>query len=102
MHSIDTVGYGEYLLDPARKIPDAHLKSVCKNGCGDKACRYMALTVKGFACVKKSPLKGKLDLMVDMAKQGHVKFVARGNNCEGLGADFWDKVLTNGEIKESI
>ena len=85
MHSIDKVGYGDYLLDPGRKIPDAHLKAVCKSGCSNKACRYITLTTNGFACTKNTPLKEKIDLMVDMAKQGHVKFTARGNNCEGLG-----------------
>ena len=84
MYSIDRVGYGRYLLDPTRKIPKAHLK-VCQYQEGEKTCRYIALTVQGFVCVKNCPLKEKVDLMVEMAKQGHVKFTARGDNCEGFG-----------------
>jgi hypothetical protein len=87
MYSIDKVGYGKYLLDPTRQIPKAHLSSVCHYGEGEKACRYIALSIHGFVCVKNCPLKEKLDLIVDMAKQGHAKFKARGDNCEGFGTN---------------
>jgi hypothetical protein len=73
--------FGEYLLDEHRKIPYAHLCKVCQK---DKrgACRYMALTVIGFVCVKKAlPLKKMIDKKV---KEN--RFHAVGDNCEGLGS----------------
>ena len=70
----------EYLLDEKRKIPKAHLNSVCKIEQGEETCRYIALSQIGHVCMKKSPAKEKLD---DLVKEDKMK--ARSDNCEGLG-----------------
>jgi len=49
----------EYLLDENRKIPKAHLDSVCKIEQKEKTCRYIALSKIGYVCMKKSPAKDK-------------------------------------------
>lgn len=70
----------EYLLDENRKIPKAHLEGVCKIEQKEKTCRYIALSKIGHVCMKKSPIKDKLDKMahgLDMS--------ALSDNCEGLG-----------------
>lgn len=72
--------YGEFFLDENRKIPKAHLNSVCKLYQKNSTCRYLSLTVQGFVCVKKSPMKKVLDNMV---KEN--KMIAKSDNCEGLG-----------------
>ncbi len=74
----------KYLLDPARKVPKAHLK-VCNIGCGKNTCRYLGLTVNGYVCVKNTPLRDSIDKQVELANQGKCKFTAQGNNCEGFG-----------------
>ena len=51
----------EYLLDEKRKIPKAHLVSVCKIEQKEKTCRYISLSQIGYVCMKKSPAKKKLD-----------------------------------------
>lgn len=71
----------EYFLDEARKIPKAHVDSVCKIHQQEKTCRYLALTVNGWICVKKTPMKPVLDQRVS-----EEKMTAKGDNCEGLGA----------------
>jgi len=70
----------DYLLDENRKIPKAHLNSVCKIEQQEKTCRYIALSEIGFVCMKKSPAKNKLDEMVTKES-----ISARSDNCEGLG-----------------
>jgi len=72
--------FEEYLLDDNCKIPQAHLHSICKYGCGKNACRYVFLIDKGFVCVKKSPIKQMLDERVKKEEAND-----RGDNCEGLG-----------------
>ena len=72
---------GEYLLDEERKIPKAHLESVCKIEQKEKTCRYISLSKIGYVCMKKSPAKEKLDNMI---KDGNM--VAQSDNCEGLGS----------------
>ena len=72
---------GEYLLDEKRKIPKAHLSSVCKIEQGEETCRYIALSQIGYVCMKKSPAREKLD---EMAMDEKMK--ARSDNCEGLGS----------------
>jgi hypothetical protein len=71
---------GEYLLDEKRKIPKAHLASVCKIDQKEKTCRYIALSKIGYVCMKKSPAKKKLDEMVETDNM-----IAQSDNCEGLG-----------------
>jgi len=71
---------GEYLLDDKRKIPKAHLNSVCKIEQLEKTCRYISLSQIGYVCMKKTPAKQKLD---EMVKEEKMK--ARSDNCEGLG-----------------
>ena len=81
MNLIDLKGeMGEYLLDKERKIPKAHLNSVCKIYNKNSTCRYIFLSPEGFVCVKKSPLKKTMDAMSQ-----DKKIVAQGDNCEGLG-----------------
>ena len=82
MQAVDLRGeLNDYLFDKQRKISKAHLHSVCKFKKGEKTCRYIALGVKGFVCVKKSPMKDTLDKNVVEEKMS-----ARGDNCEGLGS----------------
>jgi hypothetical protein len=85
MQAIDTQGIlGPILIDPARKIPDAHLASVCKIHQGKDTCRYIARRTcgdKGFVCVKHSKMQPALD---KHAAEG--KMVAQSDNCEGLKA----------------
>ena len=81
MQAIDIKGkLGEYLLDKQRSIPKAHLNSVCKFKQGKKTCRYISLTVNGYVCVKKTPMRAALDQRVKEKKMN-----AEGDNCEGLG-----------------
>lgn len=81
MNFVDSNGeLGKYFLDPARKIPKAHMKSVCLMDRGEKSCRYASLLAFGFVCMKKSPLKIMLDHLVQQNKM-----VRKGDNCEGLG-----------------
>ena len=81
MQSVDLRGdYAEYLLDTRRKIPEAHLKEVCLFKQSQRTCRYICLSVKGYICVKKTPLKHMIDNQV---KKDNIKAI--GDNCEGLG-----------------
>jgi hypothetical protein len=82
MNLLDFKGeMGEYLLDEDRKIPKAHLNSICKIYKQCLSCRYIFLSPKnGFVCVKKTPIKKTLDAIV--AKK---EMTAQGDNCEGLG-----------------
>ena len=70
----------DFFGDEQRKIPQAHLDSVCKLKQGEKTCRYISLTVNGFICTKKTPIKSMLDQRVLDNKMS-----AKGDNCEGLG-----------------
>lgn len=80
MYSVDFQNQlNDYLLDENRKIPNAHLRSVCKKDQKD-ACRYICLCQIGFVCMKKTPIKEKLDEWVNIKKMS-----ARADNCEGLG-----------------
>ena len=81
MYSIDFNNeLNEYLLDEKRKIPKAHLDSVCLIYQQDKTCRYISLSSIGFVCMKKSPVKDKL---TEMARDK--RLTSKGDNCEGLG-----------------
>ncbi len=82
MQAVDHDGaMNDYLTDERRKIPDAHLHSVCKLKQGAKTCRYIGLVPSlGFVCAKKTPMKTMLD---ERAIEGKMKAV--GDNCEGLG-----------------
>ena len=88
MQAIDTKGLlGLLILDPKRKIPKAHLASVCKLHQGEKTCKYLILGanasqgVSGFVCVKNSKMRPVLD---KHAAEG--KMTAQGDNCEGINA----------------
>ena len=63
-----------------RKISKAHLDAVCKIEQKEKTCRYIGLSKIGYVCMKKSPVKDKLD---EMVKERNM--IARSDNCEGLG-----------------
>ncbi len=81
MQAVDLQGtLNKYFSDPERKIPPAHLRSVCKYKHGHETCRYISLSVNGFTCVKKTPIKDALD---ERVKNNLMK--AQGDNCEGLG-----------------
>jgi hypothetical protein len=72
----------EYFLDPKRRIPSAHLKSVCKIR-QKGACRYISgIPIEGgfYICTKKTPAKEKIDLWSQSEN-----FSAKADNCEGLG-----------------
>jgi len=80
MQHVDINGdMAEYLLDTNRKIVSSHLKNVCKFKCGQKTCKYIGLSVIGFVCVKKTPIKKILDSMSD-----NNEISAKADNCEGL------------------
>jgi len=70
----------KYLHDKKRKIPKAHLESVCLLYKGEKACRYISLVSDGFICVKHTSIKDKL---TEMANNN--KMTAKSDNCEGFG-----------------
>jgi hypothetical protein len=81
MQSVDLRGdYTEYFLDETKKIPQKYLDSVCQYKQAEKTCRYICLSVKGYICVKKTPIKEMLD---DRVKNNSMKAV--GDNCAGLG-----------------
>ena len=80
MQAIDHEGIlSNVMLDEKRKIPSAHLESVCKIHQGEQTCRYIGLGVNGFVCVKHSPMHPVLDEKVEKKE-----IVACGNNCSGL------------------
>jgi hypothetical protein len=81
MQALDTSGkMGQYLLDEKRKISQTHLYNICKYKQGKNTCRYISLTIQGYVCVKKTPMKKMLD---DRVKSEKMKAI--GDNCEGLG-----------------
>lgn len=81
MQAVDLNGdMNDFFTDEKRKIPKAHLNSICQFKQGKQACRYIALTVSGFSCVKKTLMKDMLDKKVQ-----DEEMKARGDNCEGLG-----------------
>ena len=81
MYSIDFQNQlNDYLLDPDRKIPKAHLDTVCKIYHKKNTCRYISLSSIGYVCMKKSPAKEQLDKWVNNGNMS-----AKADNCEGLG-----------------
>tara|TARA_Y100000034_G_C6888167_1_gene408119 strand:- start:1471 stop:1839 length:369 start_codon:yes stop_codon:yes gene_type:complete len=68
------------VLDEDRKIPRAHLDSVCKFGHKSETCRYITLTLDGYVCVKKTGAKLTID-----KKVADGDWLSKGDNCEGLG-----------------
>jgi len=82
MQAVDHDGaMNDYLTDEKRKIPEAHLHSICKLKQGSKTCRYIGLVPSlGFVCAKKTPMKTMLD-----ERAAGAKMSAIGDNCEGLG-----------------
>ena len=81
MQAVDLNGnLGEYFLDDNRKITKAHLDTICLLHRQKKTCRYIGLSVNGYVCVKKTPMKKTLD---QRCKEG--KMSAQGDNCGGMG-----------------
>jgi hypothetical protein len=80
MQGIDIQQFGDVFFDEGRKVPDAHRFNVCKYKQGKSTCRYLSLSINGYVCVKKTPIKQMLDLRVKEKKMS-----AQGDNCEGLG-----------------
>ena len=79
--AIDANGnFGQFLVDPNRKIPLAHLESVCNPGKGQATCRYLCRGPKGMVCAKHTSMRPHLD---KFALEGTM--TARGDNCDGLG-----------------
>ena len=75
----------DFFLDPNRRIPSAHLNSVCKIG-KKEACRYISrIVVDGspYVCMKKSPARGTIDMWARTKN-----FSAKSDNCEGLGLEY--------------
>jgi len=61
----------------ARKIPIAHLRSVCKYRTGITTCKYITFWKDAFYCLKNvSEIKGRIDELKDMK--------AKSDNCGGL------------------
>jgi hypothetical protein len=77
---LDDGRMADYLGDPDRQIPKAHVKSVCKRP--GNVCRYLMKTLLGHVCVKHCPLAKVADKMV--ADGTHR---ASGDNCAGLGGE---------------
>jgi hypothetical protein len=61
------------------KIPESHLKEVCKIGQGNECCRYITVGHMGIQCAKHTGLRRVLDAKV---KAGEILAIA--DNCEGL------------------
>jgi hypothetical protein len=59
------------------KIPETHLKKVCKMG-QEGCCRYIMLGAGGFECAKHGMLRVTIDQRV---KEGTIGAV--GDNCDG-------------------
>lgn len=58
-----------------------HVKTVCKIGQGHDCCRYIAMSPKGWECMKIDPaLKRSIDSRVQSMN-------AQGDNCDGKTAD---------------
>lgn len=68
---------GQYNLLPPDK---AYIKDVCRPGEQERTCRYLVSSTKGIECAKLTELKYTLDRRV---KEN--KFIARGDNCDGMG-----------------
>jgi len=62
-----------------KTIHKEHVVNVCKLGCGEEVCAYLALTGDGWACLKVTSMRGLIDQRV---RDGEM--VAKGNNCEGI------------------
>ena len=81
MQAVDFKGVMNiFLADESRKIPQEHLRSICKIRCSEKTCRYICAIPTGYVCTKKTPIKVSLDNMVKENKMN-----SHGDNCEGLG-----------------
>lgn len=80
MQAIDHNGdMADIMLDEKRRIPRAHLDNVCKIHQGKQTCRYIGLGVKGFVCVKHSPIHTTLDEQVEKNQ-----ISSCGDNCGGM------------------
>lgn len=95
IQAFDNLGLvNQYLNDESLKIPKAHLEKVCQYQ-QKNACKYIALIAMGFVCCKNTPLKEKIDEMVE---QGYIK--ANNDNCEGFGEK--EKKDNQGKQKKEI
>jgi hypothetical protein len=61
------------------KIPEKHVKEICKIGQGNECCRYITVGPKGFMCVKYTSIGRYLDSRVEANDM-----VAQGDNCDGI------------------
>lgn len=61
------------------KIPKEHVVNVCKLGCGEEVCAYLALTSDGWTCLKTTSMRGLVDQRL---RNGEM--TAKGDNCEGV------------------
>jgi len=65
------------------KIPDVHLKDVCKMGAGAACCRYVVAGVEGIECAKHQPeFAAEINRRVAAGS-----FTAIGDNCPGIGGE---------------
>lgn len=86
------VDASKHFCDPNLKIPDSHLKKVCRLKSGEKTCRYLSLTgafdaVEGYICVKNTPFKPFIDDEV----ANNPQWRAHGNNCDGFTSNAENK-----------
>lgn len=59
-----------------------HVINICRLGKGDKCCRYLVASAKGFECMKKTTIKETIDFK---ATSGNM--VAISDNCDGYPAE---------------
>lgn len=65
-------------VEPPPFVDTDYAKTVCKIGQGEKCCRYLVMSPKGWSCEKLTTTAMTLD---DRVQQG--KMVSAGDNCEG-------------------
>jgi hypothetical protein len=66
-----------------RRIPDGHLRGVCRAGSAEATCRYIAGTPAGLQCAKhEDVLSGIID---ERVAAGQMR--AQGDNCPGIIED---------------
>lgn len=58
---------------------EQHVKETCQPGAGPDTCRYLAMGMGGFECLKHQPIARTVDRR---ARAGEM--VARSDNCAGV------------------
>lgn len=85
----------KYTIDENLKIPESHLKKVCRCGQGASACRYLARNSMiniGYVCVKNTPFKP----IIDKEVMNNPSWVAQSDNCDGFTTNEENKQESKG------